>query len=332
MNKFLLVIEDDDYAFGIIELQLKNIGYPHTGIKRYSKLSALKNVNPDEVEIVLTDLTLPDSACSDTFKRVKKKFPYKPVIVITGSAEIEIAIKSLQQGAQDYLVKGEFNEAILKKSILFAIERNKVYDHVYIERQKLHAIINNTEDIIWLVNTNHKIILGNDSFWKRLKKISGKEKKEIRSSDLDDELVKKWKGFYQKAMNGELTKMIWQELHHGEKTYEEIRFNLIHNKDNNIIGVSCFSRDITKQFAHLKMIKTQNKQLKEIAWVHSHEVRGPITTILGMAQLFNVDANDHEENAEILTNLITATTKLDDVIKKINSYTITSWRGLPIIK
>ena len=331
MNK-ILVLEDDNFAYRTIELQLENIGYQPCDIVRCIKLSDLENGNHKEIEIVLTDLSLPDSACNDTFKKVKKKFPYTPVIVITGTDETEVAIKSLQQGAQDYLVKGEFNDQMLKRSMLFAIERNKVYDNVFIEKQKLRAIINNTEDIIWLVDKDHKVILGNDSFWKRIKKISGKEKDDVHTSDIDEELVKKWTGYYDLALKGELTKMIWQEVINGDKTYEEARFNLIHDKDNNIIGLSCFSRDITKQFTHLKMIKHQNKQLKEIAWVHSHEFRGPVTTILGLAQLFNIDEHDHEENAEIVKNLVIATNKLDDVIKKINHYTVTSWRGLPLIK
>ena len=78
-----------------------------------------------EVGIVLTDLSLPDSASEETFGLVAQLFPYTPIIVMTGNAELEAAIKTIQQGAQDYLVKGEFDQKLLGKAIHYAIERKK---------------------------------------------------------------------------------------------------------------------------------------------------------------------------------------------------------------
>ena len=324
MNR-LLIIEDDDFAFKSIKLQLKKIGYTCDQISRSAKLSDISDIFTDDIDLVITDLTLPDSDCETTFKRVKRKFPFTPIIVLTGTNERQIALNMIQQGAQDYLVKGEFDWKVLEKSILYAIERSKIYDSILIEKQNLRAMINNTEDIIWSVDCNHNIILANNAFRERINKLSGKDFEHVSPSDIDCELVKTWTEYYDQALKGELHKMIWCETHNGKKTYEEVRFNLMYDKDRNVVGVSCFSRDITRHYTHLKMIKKQNDQLRQIAWIHSHDVRGPVASIMGVAHLFNTDDPGCDENIEILENLIIATNKLDEVIRKINSYTSTSW-------
>ncbi len=322
--KRLLFIEDDDFSFKSIALLLENIGYSGDRIVRCACLGDMDDVDVPEFEIVLTDLTLPDSSHLETFERVVKKFPYTPIIVLTGTSEIEVAIRTIQQGAQDYLVKGEFNGKSLEKAIQYAIERTRILDKIFIEKQNLRAIINNTKDIIWSVDKDHNIISANEAFWERVEKICGKRKRDIQNNDLDKDLLRTWAAFYDRALSGEVYKMIWREDHDGSKTYEEVSFNLIHDKDQNIIGVSCFSRDITRQYKYLKMIKKQNDQLRKIAWVQSHEVRGPVASILGIAQLFNMGNPGHAENIEILENLQIAANKLDEVIKKINSYTTTA--------
>ena len=322
--KKLLFIEDDDFAFQSIALLLEDIGYPDDRIIRCTHLREVADVIPSELEIVLTDLTLPDASYPETFEQVIKKFPNTPIIVLTGTAEINVAISTIQHGAQDYLVKGEFNHKMLEKAIQYAIERNRILGRAFIEKQNLRAIVNNTQDIIWSVDKNHGIISANKAFWERIYKICGKRKCDVKNSDFDKELLKTWAAFYDWALSGEVYKMVWVEENNGSKTYEEVRFNLIHDKDENIIGVSCFSRDITRQYKYLKMIKKQNDQLRKIAWVQSHEVRGPVASILGIAQLFNIDNPGHVDNIEILENLQIAANKLDEIIRKINSYTTTA--------
>jgi len=322
--KRLLFIEDDGFAYQSIALLLKNIGYSGNRIVRCSHLQDLAEINTEDIEIVLTGFHLPDPCNQATFKKIKKIFPYTPIIALGNTADIDVAINIIRQGAQDYLVKKECNEEMLRKTLLYAIERNRIFDNTFIEKQNLRAIVNNTEDIIWSVDKKYNIISANNAFWGRIKKISGKGENEASISDFDKDLVKTWTGFYEQAFNGELSKMIWSEkTDNGNKTYEEVRFNLIYDKDKNTIGVSCFSRDITKQLKYQKMIRKQNDQLKQIAWIHSHDVRGPVASILGIAHLFNTDDPGNPENIEILENLKIAANKLDDIIKKINSYTIT---------
>ncbi len=319
--KKLLLIEDDKITFELISGLLMQIGYMEDNIIWCSSLGEVAMQKKEDFEIVLTDLTLPDSEYFNTFDTVRNFFPDKPIIVLTGTAEINIAIKTIQHGAQDYLVKGEISKRMLHKSIQYAVERNRILENIFAEKQNLRATINNTKDIIWSIDRHCKIISANKAFWERVYLICGKKKSELQSKDFDKELYETWVNYYERALKGEVYKIVWSENRNDKTTYEEVSFNPIRDKDKKVTGISCFSRDITEQYVHLNMIEKQNDQLKKIAWVQSHEVRSPVASILGLVQLFNENDNSDPQNTEIIQLIKEAAEKLDLVTRKITDYT-----------
>lgn len=78
------------------------------------------------VDIVLLDLSLPDSMGIDTFLAVKEAASNIPVIIMTGLTDEDLAVKAVQEGAQDYLVKGRVDADLLGRAIIYAIEREKL--------------------------------------------------------------------------------------------------------------------------------------------------------------------------------------------------------------
>ena len=99
-------------------------------------------------------------------------------------------------------------------------------------------------------------------------------------------------------------------------SYRQIEFDS-HNK---AIGAYAVAHDITDETDHIMQLKAQNEQLQQIAWVQSHKVRGPLATILGLAQLFNSKDGDIETE-EIIHGILTSAEKLDAVIREIVSKT-----------
>ena len=79
-----------------------------------------------EYAAVLLDMNLPDSRGLETLTRVLQAYPDNNVILLTGLSDREIGFQAVQAGAQDYLVKGEFDADALAKSLRFSIERKKV--------------------------------------------------------------------------------------------------------------------------------------------------------------------------------------------------------------
>jgi signal transduction histidine kinase len=85
-------------------------------------------------DIVLLDLSLPDSSGLETLARWRSTAPELPVIVLTGSDDEELAIAAVREGAQDYLVKGRIDGGLLAQAIRYAIERKHVQEDL--ERAK----------------------------------------------------------------------------------------------------------------------------------------------------------------------------------------------------
>ena len=79
-------------------------------------------------EIVLLDLSLPDSFGLETLARWQAAAPKLPVIVLTGSDDEALAVAAVREGAQDYLVKGRIDGALLVQAIRYAIERKRVQE------------------------------------------------------------------------------------------------------------------------------------------------------------------------------------------------------------
>ena len=91
---------------------------------------ALKNLSADRFDVAILDLNLPDSAGLETYAKVQKQEPGLPVVVLTGYDDQEFATLALQQGAQDYLVKGDVGHGLLVRSLLYAIERKRIEERL----------------------------------------------------------------------------------------------------------------------------------------------------------------------------------------------------------
>ena len=90
-------------------------------------LTALENFSFD---LILLDLTLPDSQGIDTFHGVRTAHPRIPILVLSGLTNEDLAIQAVQHGAQDYLVKRGGNWDMIPRSIRYAMERKRSQDHV----------------------------------------------------------------------------------------------------------------------------------------------------------------------------------------------------------
>ncbi len=77
-----------------------------------------------KIDVVLLDLTLPDSVGVETCRDILAEKPRAPVVVLTGLDDEQVGLESVRLGAQDYLVKGQVDEKLLGRALSFAIERH----------------------------------------------------------------------------------------------------------------------------------------------------------------------------------------------------------------
>lgn len=86
---------------------------------------ACERLRAGGVQVVLLDLTLPDSKGIQTFERVVAVAREVPIVVLSGTSDVTVAVQTVQLGAQDYLLKGHVDNNLLLRSIQYAIERKR---------------------------------------------------------------------------------------------------------------------------------------------------------------------------------------------------------------
>jgi sigma-B regulation protein RsbU (phosphoserine phosphatase) len=120
----LLLIEDNPSDARLIEVMLEHASNGLFDIEHVERLNAgLKRLEKGDINVVLSDLSLPDSDGLDTFARLHAKVPQIPIIVLSGLNDTNLALKAVHEGAQDYLIKGEVDGQLLVRAMRYAIER-----------------------------------------------------------------------------------------------------------------------------------------------------------------------------------------------------------------
>jgi DNA-binding response OmpR family regulator len=100
----ILLIEDDYQDVELIEAYLGKSKNCRAILQRAETLSeGLECLNRGEIDIVLSDLSLPDEQGLDTFRQLYAEFPQVPIIILSGLDDEELAVQALSLGAQDYL-------------------------------------------------------------------------------------------------------------------------------------------------------------------------------------------------------------------------------------
>ncbi|HEY2390004.1 MAG TPA: response regulator [Candidatus Angelobacter sp.] len=107
---------------------------------------ALTYLEAEPLDVILLDLNLEDSAGYDTFYRVQQAAAKAAVLVLSGSDDEELAIRTVREGAQDYIVKGSFDGRLLQRSIRYAIERKRTEEALRRSQATVRAIFENSLD------------------------------------------------------------------------------------------------------------------------------------------------------------------------------------------
>lgn len=146
----LLVVEDNPGDFFLLQQYLKNSGLLVEKIVHAENMLAVHTLeNKDDFDIAILDLTLPDSTGTDSVIILNRLLPNTPIIVLSGLPTIEIAVESIGLGAQDYLVKGEFEGRLLAKSVQYSIERKRAIEKLRDSNELYKFVHKATHDTIW---------------------------------------------------------------------------------------------------------------------------------------------------------------------------------------
>ena len=133
----VLLIEDNLGDAKLIRRMLADAATANGQVHCYSVVwterltTGLALLAQGETDIVLCDLSLPDSSGLETPRAVQNAAPALPVVVMTSQDDEENAVAAVQAGAQDYLVKGQVTAPMLSRSIRYACERKRTLAQLF---------------------------------------------------------------------------------------------------------------------------------------------------------------------------------------------------------
>ncbi|MBI3537833.1 MAG: response regulator, partial [Chloroflexi bacterium] len=125
----VLLVEDNPGDARLLREMFGEAVSPTFELTHVERLNeAMQCLAQERSDVVLLDLLLPDSQGLETFVKMKGQTSQIPIVVLTGLEDEGSAVKAMQAGAQDYLVKGDVNTQSLVRSMRYAIERQRLLE------------------------------------------------------------------------------------------------------------------------------------------------------------------------------------------------------------
>ena len=246
----ILLVEDNPSDARLVEEMLRDGGSTLGVVQRASSLSeALAIIDEKQTDVVLLDLSLPDSTGFDTFARLSAHAPELPVIVLSGLVDENMALRTVHEGAQDYLVKGRIEPDLLVRAIRYALERRRSEIALAREHDLLHALLDHLPDRVYFKDRNSRYIRINPAL-ARFFKIA-KPEDAIGKSDADffsaerAQTAVEDECYIMRTGDAIVGKMEKETLPDGSTGWALVTKMALRDRHGHILGTTGISRDVT---------------------------------------------------------------------------------------
>ena len=154
----ILLIEDNPGDARLIRELLSAKESASFDLEHADRLSTgLARLAQGNIDVIFLDLSLPDSHGLDGLNKICAQAPKVPVVVLSGLSDEAVTINAMQEGAQDYLVKGCVDSTLLVRSLRYAIERQHLRVALRESESRYRILADNAADVIWTANMKWKI-------------------------------------------------------------------------------------------------------------------------------------------------------------------------------
>jgi two-component system, cell cycle sensor histidine kinase and response regulator CckA len=317
----VLLLQESFSEIPLVEFDLVPVGYLR---------DALTCLQSERFDVILLDLVLPDSEGLATFTQLYNQAPMTPIVVLTGMADETLAIRALQAGAQDYLVKGQVSSSeLLLRSIRYAIERKRIEAALHQREQEFRTLADNAPDIIARFDQNLRHLYVNVAVEKAIglsvQDVLGKTDREL---GMPEPQVNQWEVALKRVFKtGEqVTLSLESPTPNGMKYYQSRcvpEFAL----DGAVTSVLGITRDLTEQ----KQLETQflrAQRLESLGTLASgiaHDMNNILAPMLASAQLLPILVPNLDEQSQQLLKIFEDNTRRGtELVKQI----LTFARGL----
>jgi PAS domain S-box-containing protein len=151
----VLLVEDNPADARLLKEMLWQIPAFRFHVIWAERLSAaLERLAEGGIDVVLLDLSLPDSRGLNALAKIQGKAPQLPILVLTGLDDEALAARAVREGAQDYLVKGQVDANLLSRAARYAIERKRAEEALRQSKQLLERALNSLRDAVFIIDAN----------------------------------------------------------------------------------------------------------------------------------------------------------------------------------
>lgn len=258
----VLVVEDNPGDYLLVEEYLQSADNNYSIVHAETMGVAEKFLAAEKYDVILLDLSLPDSTGVNSVRVIVESNNHTPVIVLTGFGNRQYGIDSLKTGAADYLVKDEINSSVLEKSISYCIERNKLQKEMNKMDRLFRVITENSRDAKMILNAKGVILFCTSSVYTILgftrQECIGKNKKDLLHPDYVNLFLENIAAVNSNPQHQPTFEVKVKHKMGGYLWNEISMINLF--DDPNVNGIVCSERDITeKKQAEQKMASSEKR-------------------------------------------------------------------------
>ncbi len=159
--RMLQLVEDNEGDARLLREMLNDEGWHNTEMTTVSSMRGAElHLAEHRVDFILLDLGLPDSQGMAAVRRAHAAAPRIPLVVLTGSDDESLALQALQEGAQDYLIKGQTISSVgqiesrgLLRALRYAVERKALEEALFDEKERALVTLNSIGDAVACTDT-----------------------------------------------------------------------------------------------------------------------------------------------------------------------------------
>jgi len=154
----VLLVEDSPSDADLLQQSLQRASagrFEFTCVERLDE--ALSRMGQAHFDVLLLDLWLPDSSGPETFRRALHAAPQLPIVVLTGANDEGLGLAAVQEGVQDYLVKGQTDGGQIARAMRYAIERKHAREQLSQQREWLRVTLVSIGDAVLAADTAGRI-------------------------------------------------------------------------------------------------------------------------------------------------------------------------------
>jgi len=293
MRLSILLVEDNPAdADLLLDSLTQDDGSSVWQVRHVERLSeALQALEQQPVDVVLLDLSLPDSQGLGSITRLQAVVPHLPIVMLTGRDDTQVAVQAVAKGAQDYLVKGQITTPLLTRAIHYAIERTQILKQLQASENRFRAVFNQTFQFMVLLSPTGIVLEVNQA----LASVEGTGLAELLDRPIWQtkrwgytESIQQWmKTAIATAAQGQLVREEIQVLApQGELRWLDFSLKPLTDETQQVVLLIAESHDISdRKLIEAKTLETleQERELTQLkadfVAMASHELRTPLTII-----------------------------------------------------